>query len=249
MSDRVRWHDLECGGYDADLALWRDIAAAADGPVLDVGAGTGRTSLDLARRGVDVTALDSEEPLLAELARRARAERLTVATILADARELAVSRRFAAIIVPMQTIQLLGGSQGRERLLAGVRAHLRPGGLFAAALADALEGYDSSVSGAPSAEGDWSAPLPDMADFGGTVYSSRSVAVLPIATGVRIDRIREVVSPAGERIVTEDRTVLDALTAETLYEECVAAGLTAEPGRLVPATPEYVGSAVVVCRG
>lgn len=238
--DLVRWHDLECGGYDVDLALWRELAAEADGSVLDVGAGTGRTTLDLARSGVEVTALDVEEPLLAELARRARAERLTVPTILADARELAVSSRFAAILVPMQTIQLLGGAEGRARFLAAVRAHLRPGGLFAAALADALEGYDPSVS---------EPPLPDMADHDGTLYASRPLAVLPVAGGMMIERLREVVTPAGERTVSEDRIVLDALDADTLSAEAVAAGLTAQPHRLVPATDEFVGSAVVVCRG
>ncbi|MDQ3631212.1 MAG: class I SAM-dependent methyltransferase [Actinomycetota bacterium] len=238
--DVARWHDLECGGYDVDLPLWRELAAEAGGPVLDVGAGTGRTSLDLARRGAEVTALDVEEPLLTELARRARAGRLTVATLLSDARELAVSARFAAIIVPMQTIQLLGGPEGRGRFLDRVRAHLRPGGIFAAALADALEGYDPSVS-AP--------PLPDIADFDGTIYSSRPVAVVPVATGMMIERVREVVFPAGERTVTEHHTVLDTLTAGTLYAECAAAGLTAERERLVAATREYVGSAVVVCRG
>jgi len=239
-SDGVRWHDLECGGYDVDLPIWRDLAAAADGPLLDVGAGTGRTSLDLARRGVEVTALDAEEALLAELARRARAERLIVSTLLADARELAVHARFAAIIVPMQTIQLLGGPEGRRRFLTRARAHLRPRGLFAAALADALEGYDPAAS---------EPPLPDMAEFDGTVYSSRPVAVLPVAAGMMIERVREIVSPAGERTVTEDRTLLDALTAATLYAECAAVGLIAEPERAVPPTPEYVGSAVVVCRG
>ena len=35
------WHDVECGGYDADLTLWRELAREAGGPVLDVGAGTG----------------------------------------------------------------------------------------------------------------------------------------------------------------------------------------------------------------
>ena len=248
MSDAVRWHDLECGGYDVDLPLWRELATTAGGPVLDVGAGTGRVSLDLARHGVAVTALDVEEPLLAELARRAAAARLHVPTLLTDARELAVAARFAAILVPMQTVQLLGGPEGRAPFLAAVRAHLRPGGLFAAALADALEGYDAGVSGAPIAPGDWSAPLPDMADFDGTVYSSRPVAVLPVASGMMIERVREVVSPRGERTVTEDRIVLDALTAETLYAECAAAGLHAEPERAIAATEEYVRSAVVVCR-
>lgn len=240
MNDLVRWHDLECGGYDVDLELWRELAARAGGPVLDVGAGTGRTSLDLARRGVPVTALDVEEPLLAELARRAKAERLSVPVLRSDARELAVGSRFAAVLVPMQTIQLLGGPAGRAKFLGRVREHLLPGGLFAAALADALEGYDASVS---------EPPLPDMAEWDGTVYASRPVAVLPVATGMLIERLREVVTPDGERTVTEDRIVLDALTAETLYAECAAAGLTAEPERLIAATDEYVGSAVVVCRG
>ena len=47
----VLWHDLECGGYDLDLPLWRELADREGSPVLDVGAGTGRVALDLARRG------------------------------------------------------------------------------------------------------------------------------------------------------------------------------------------------------
>jgi len=64
------WHDLECGGYAEDLPLWRELAGGAGGPVLDVGAGTGRVTLDLATRGAVVTALDVDADLLDELARR-----------------------------------------------------------------------------------------------------------------------------------------------------------------------------------
>jgi len=45
----VVWHDLECGGYRVDLQAWLELAERAGGPVLDVGAGTGRVSLALAR--------------------------------------------------------------------------------------------------------------------------------------------------------------------------------------------------------
>ncbi len=237
MSDLVRWHDLECGGYDVDLPLWRELAGGAGGPVLDVGAGTGRSTLDLARRGIDVTALDLEAELIEELARRAGAEGLAVPTLVADARRFTSPRRFAAILVPMQTIQLLGGAEGRAPFLRAVQKHLLPGGVFAAALADALEGYDSTAV---------EPPPPDMRDFGGTVYSSRPIAVLPVATGMMIERIREVVTPTGERTVTEDRIVLDALTADELEDECEAAGLTVAPARFISHTEEYVGSAVVV---
>ena len=52
VNDAVIWHDVENGGYEADLPLWRAPGRAdADGPVLDLGAGTGRVALDLAAAG------------------------------------------------------------------------------------------------------------------------------------------------------------------------------------------------------
>ena len=64
FSPLVVWHDVECGRYAADLPVWRELAAAAGGPVLDVGAGTGRVALDLARHGARVVALDRRFPLV-----------------------------------------------------------------------------------------------------------------------------------------------------------------------------------------
>ena len=60
MNLDVLWHDLECGAYDLDLPLWRALAAETGGVVLDVGAGTGRLSLQLASDGVAVVALDAD---------------------------------------------------------------------------------------------------------------------------------------------------------------------------------------------
>ena len=114
VSDAVIWHDVENGGYDADLALWRELAAQADGPILDLGAGTGRVALDLAAAGHDVTALDSD----ARAARRARAARaqergLDVACLHADARGPAPIGRFALVLAPMQFMQIMGGAAAR----------------------------------------------------------------------------------------------------------------------------------------
>ena len=62
----VIWHDLECGTYAEDLPLWRSLAAEHGDPVLDVGAGTGRVALDLARSGYRVFPLvpDGKVPLI-----------------------------------------------------------------------------------------------------------------------------------------------------------------------------------------
>ena len=49
--EAVIWHDVECGGYRADLPYWVALARAHGGPVLDIGAGTGRVALALARDG------------------------------------------------------------------------------------------------------------------------------------------------------------------------------------------------------
>jgi SAM-dependent methyltransferase len=236
----VLWHDLECGGYEEDLPLWRELAAQAGGPVLDVGAGTGRVALDLAARGHAVVALDRSERLLRELGRRARRRRLDVGLLPADARDFRLPRRFAAILVPMQTLQLLGGAPGRARFFAAARAHLRPGGLLAAALADALEGFDAEHT---------EPPLPDIRELDGTVYASRPVAVREAPHAVSIERIRETVDRAGRRTAEGNVIWLDRLDAAGAAAEAAALGLTPLPPRRVRATDEHVGSQVVMLGG
>ncbi|HEU4978928.1 MAG TPA: class I SAM-dependent methyltransferase [Solirubrobacteraceae bacterium] len=238
MSLQVIWHDLECGGYAQDLPLWRELAQDTGGPVLDVGAGAGRVALDLARRGHQVVALDRDEELLAAL--RERADGAPVETIAADAREFAIGRRFPLVLVPMQTLQLLGGAEGRRRFLARAREHLEPGGLLAAALADALEGFDEDHP-AP--------PLPDLREVGGVVYASRPVAVRDEGEQVAIERLREIVTPDGGRSEEGDIVRLDRVDAATVAEEARAFGLEPLAPRAIAATEVYVGSAVVMLRG
>jgi SAM-dependent methyltransferase len=237
-AELVIWHDIECGGYDVDLPLWRELAGA--GRVLDIGAGTGRVALYLAARGADVTALDLHEPLLAELRRRAGGLDLTVPTITADARTFdAAGARYDAIIVPMQTLQLLGGAAARAAFLTTARAHLTPGGLLAAALADALEAFDADHT---------EPPMPDMREIDGVVYCSRPVAVREHEHTVSIERIRETVDHAGHRTVSGDVIHLDRVTAAQVTAEGAALGFTALPSRAIPQTDEYVGSTVAMLR-
>jgi SAM-dependent methyltransferase len=237
----VIWHDAECGSYDADFELWRRLAIAADGPVLDVGAGTGRVTLDLARCGHDVIALDADPDLIGELARRAAAEGLAVETVCADARDFTLAREVAQVIVPMQTLQLLGGSDGRAAFLRCVARHLRTGGLLAAALADPFEGELD--------EAEVFDPLPDVREVGGTVYASHPIGLRREAGGVVIERIRETVAPDGRRHAEGNEIRLDDLDVATVALEAAALGFSARPALRVPANDVYVGSEVVVlCR-
>jgi SAM-dependent methyltransferase len=227
----VMWHDLECGGYVEDLPLWRELAG--DGPVLDLGCGTGRVALDLAAHGVPVVGLDVDEVLLDEL--RRRAGDLPVETVRADARDFDLGRRFPVVLAPMQTVQLLGGPDGRAGFLRCAKAHLEPGGLFAIAIADAIELFD-----------DVDAVLPDVHEAGGTVYFSQPVSIRDQGDRFEIEFAREVVDPHGGR--TSGRSVihLDRLDAGQL--EAAAQGFTVLERRTVPQTDAYVGSTVVMLR-
>src|SRR3954463_11420856 len=54
-----------------DVPFWQRVAAAARGPVLELGCGTGRISIPLARAGVQLVGIDRSDQMLARAARRA----------------------------------------------------------------------------------------------------------------------------------------------------------------------------------
>ena len=237
MSLEVLWHDLECGSYREDLPLWHTLARAVGGPVLDIGAGTGRVSLDLAAHGEPVVALDAEAPLLAELDRRAAG--LPVETVVADAREFALGRRFPLILVPMQTLQLLGGARGRAAFMSRALDHLGPGGLLAAALADAVDCFDSEHE---------LPPLPDACEIDGVWYASRLLGVDDEGDRAAIHRRREIIGP-DERYETEDVVIsLDRVSAAEVAAQARELGFARTGHLVVRETEEYLGSTVVVLR-
>ena len=151
--------------------------------MLDLGCGAGRVALDLARHGHPVTGIDIEPALVDAL--RARAGDLPVTAVLGDVRDFDLGeRRFALCVVPMQTIQILGGPDARASCLRAVRRHLLPGGVLAAALADALEGIEPGRDEPPD---------PDVVEEDGVLYRSQPVAVYPAGAGMVIERVRETV--------------------------------------------------------
>ncbi len=241
----VIWHDVECASYAEDLVLWRKLADEYGDPILDVGAGTGRVALDLATAGYRVTALDRDPELLGALSGRNIkmldvSSRAPVRTRVADAREFDLGERFPLVIMPMQTIQLLGGAEGRGRFLRCARRHLTPGGVLAVAIAEVLDLYEV-VDG-------MAMPMPDVREYDGTVYSSQPTAVRADRAGFVLERRREIVTPSGERTVEENLIRLDRLTARGLEREGRVAGFTPTGREHVPETHDYSGSEVVMLR-
>ena len=226
----VIWHDLECGAYTADLPLWDELAGG--GTVLDVGAGTGRVALRLARGGCSVTALDRDPILLSVLADRAAEAGLEIRTVVADAADFDAGEGFDLVAVPMQTIQLLPRRAG---FFACARRAVRPGGLVALAIAADLEPFDGTQL-----------PEPDVAESAGRRFVSQPTAVRVVPGGTQIERLRHVIPPG----TTEHNIILlAAVTAAQLADEGAAAGLVPEGVRSIAPTFDHVGSEVVMLRG
>jgi SAM-dependent methyltransferase len=231
----VTWHDVENGSYEADLFLWRELAEAADGPILDLGAGTGRVSAHLASRGHELLALDSDPELLAVLADRAP----EAATVRADARDFELDRTFPLAIAPMQLAQILGGPDARVAMLRCVHAHLTPGGTFAAALTD-LSAVIADDTPSP--------PLPDMLERDGWVFSSQPISMAMDDDGLVVERRRQAVSPAGEIEESTTAIAFDYVSPRRFEAEARVAGLTPVGRREIPETLDHFGSTVVICR-
>jgi SAM-dependent methyltransferase len=245
LEPAVIWHDLECGGYRADLPLWRRLAtdAATGGPgalVLDIGAGSGRVTLDLARAGHRLSALDISEALLAALS--ARAAGLAVETTLADGRRFRLAREDHDLcIVPMQTLQLLRGADERRALFTAARAHLRDGGLLACAIVTEVDPFDSRAGGP--------GPSPERATVAGRTYISRAIRLECLGDLIRIERERLVITDGGPTGPVElDVVELERVEAEQLWSEARDAGLCPEPTVRVAETAEHSGSEVVMLR-
>ena len=116
-----------------DVPFWRRIALEAAGSVLELGCGTGRISLPLARAGVSLVGIDRSKPML-DRARR-RLAKLTSKEpprlVRGDIRMLPFgAHAFSAIIAPYGVLQSLLADRDLAAALDSVARVIEPGGTF-----------------------------------------------------------------------------------------------------------------------
>jgi SAM-dependent methyltransferase len=123
-------------GMLGDVGHYLAVARRTGGPVLDIGCGTGRVAIPLARAGVSVWAVDVSAGMLARLEARLAREppgvRQRVQPVRQDAAGLDLPERgFALAILPFNVLMLIPHLTAQRATLAAAAAHLAPGGELA----------------------------------------------------------------------------------------------------------------------
>jgi ubiquinone/menaquinone biosynthesis C-methylase UbiE len=118
-----------------DVPFWCRLAAAQPGPILELGCGTGRIALPVARSGTRLIGIDRSGAMLDRARRRIRRARLTHRALLVrgDIRDLPFGRRtaFGCVMAPYGVLQSLTRERDLRATLESVARVLRRGGLFA----------------------------------------------------------------------------------------------------------------------
>lgn len=140
MDDYSAYQTAELAAiYDAvyadvdDAAFWRAIAATtSDGPLLELGCGTGRVLLPLARAGYEITGLDLSPQMVERCRIKLQAEpaetRDRVTLLVADMTSFDLGRRFGAVFCAFNSFHHLRTVEQQLACLERCRTHLTPTG-------------------------------------------------------------------------------------------------------------------------
>jgi SAM-dependent methyltransferase len=114
-----------------DLGFYLRLASAKSGPILELGAGTGRVTERLLRAGYPVTGIDVSAAMLAHAAVRLAPFAPRFTSICGDVRAMRLPDRFPLAVAPYGMVAHLLTDADRLATFRAVRDHLEPGGVFA----------------------------------------------------------------------------------------------------------------------
>lgn len=125
-------YDALAGAMTDDVPFYLELAAAAQGPVVELAVGTGRVAIPIAERtGRRVIGIDVSAEML-EIARRRAADAGVELDLRAgDMTELALDEPTDLVICPFRAMLHLHGHDARVDVMRRVQAALVPGGRFA----------------------------------------------------------------------------------------------------------------------
>lgn len=128
----AQFYDLEFDAYDDDLELYRQFAERAEGPVLELGCGSGRVLSALIAAGITATGVDSSTAMLGlarqRLGHRARLILDEMSSL--ENPELQTAGPYALIFAAINTFLHLPDSEAQLACLAAAKSLIAPGGFL-----------------------------------------------------------------------------------------------------------------------
>jgi SAM-dependent methyltransferase len=131
----ARLYDVDMLEDPGDLDFYLALAGRTGGPILELGAGTGRVAVPLAQAGYEVTAVDSDPAMLARIERRFDVDSGVaggrVQSVEADivGLELPGERRFRLALLALNSILLLPSREAQRAAFVAMARHIVPGGV------------------------------------------------------------------------------------------------------------------------
>lgn len=127
-----RLFDLENDDFEPDGPFYLALAQKINGSVLELGCGTGRLTIPLARHGIDITGLD----IVPEMLNRAQSKAgdQQIPWVEGDVRDFHLGRKFNLICAPGCVFEHLLNHKDQKVMLACVRKHLTSEGIFVIAV-------------------------------------------------------------------------------------------------------------------
>jgi len=127
-------YDFSYEGFDDDVEFYDTLARSVDGAVLELGVGSGRVALPLARRGHEVVGIDTSPSMLDVAQAQLKTTRLRKGSLLlldADMTNFELNRKFGLVFAAANTFQHMLTTREQLTCLQRVAAHVAPGGVFA----------------------------------------------------------------------------------------------------------------------
>ena len=116
------------GVLDTEVAVDRLAELATEGPVLELGIGTGRLALPLAARGLAVHGVEASPAMVERL--RAKPGGAEIPVTLGDFTDVTVAGPFSLVVLAFNTVFALSGDDAQVACFHTAARHLRPGGRF-----------------------------------------------------------------------------------------------------------------------
>ncbi len=147
-------YDLLFDGLDFDIPFWQKVAREAQGPVLELGCGTGRLLLRLLGSGFDADGLDLSEPMVERFRSKAGPKGWARRAVVGDMRNFSRPRCYARILCAFNSFAHCETTEDQLRALRCSCAHLLPGGAFVLHMSYPGPQYWSEPDGTPVLEAD-----------------------------------------------------------------------------------------------